>query len=281
MIEYDKFNKVRNVNRPTSDGGLNIGRVTRSNKISGLARIDTTLKERAGSSITLNKFEFVGLAKDVAEGEAIPIEMLNATSTSETVKKVGMGFKLSDESLLSGYGDIEGETKEQLKKSIAGKVDNDCMEALEGIKAGMTVDKSTDEINAKAVSDALVKFGEAINEPMVLIVSPLQHATLRTSTDFTKASDLGDNVLMTGVVGSVYGCQVVVSEKIKAKTDKFTSFIVREGALAIYMKREVDIETARDIEHKATIVTADQHYVVGLENEAKAIKLITKATPTA
>lgn len=250
-------------------------------KFAPLARIDTTLKETAGSSITLSRFQYIGDAEDVAEGEAIPIELLNATSTSETVKKAGKGAKLTDESLLSGYGDPEGETKEQLKQSISNKLDNDCLEILNKIKAPMTVDKSTDQINASSISDALVKFGEAIDDPMVLIVSPEQLATLRTSPEFTKASDLGDNVLMTGVIGAIYGCQIILSGKIKKTADKFNNFIVKPGALAIYMKKEVEIETARDIERKTTIITADQHYVVGLENEAKAIKLVTKATPKA
>lgn len=250
-------------------------------KFSGLARLDTTLKEGAGSSITLSRFTYIGDAIDVAEGEAIPIELLNATSTSETVKKAGKGIKLTDEALTSGYGDPEGEAKEQLKLSISSKLDNDCLAKLEAIKAPMTVDKSTDLISASSISDALVKFGEAIDEPMVLIISPSQLATLRTSPEFTKASDLGDSVLMTGVIGSIYGCQIIVSGKIKAKLDKFNNFIVKPGALAIYMKKDVDVEMARDIERKITVLTADQHYVVGLENESKAIKLITKATPKA
>lgn len=250
-------------------------------KFAPLARIDTSLKENAGSSITIPRFEYIGDAEDVEEGEAIPIELLNATSTSETVKKAGKGLKITDESLLSGYGDPEGEAKNQLKLSISNKLDNDCLETLETIKAPMTVDKSTDVISASSISDALVKFGEAIDDPMVLVIAPEQLATLRTSPEFTKASDLGDSVLMTGVIGAIYGCQIIVSGKIKVKADKFDNYIIKPGALAIYMKKEVDIETARDIEHKLTVITADQHYVVGLENEAKAIKLKTKATPKA
>lgn len=248
-------------------------------KFAPLARIDTTLKETAGSSITLSRFSYIGDAQNVAEGEAIPIELLNATSTSEKVLKSGIGVKLTDESLLSGYGDPEGEAKEQLKLSISNKLDNDCMAALNKIKAPMILDASTDEINPDAISEALVKFGEAIDDPMVLIIAPKQLASLRRSIEFTKAGDLGDNILMTGVIGSIYGCQIIVSGKIKAATDKFTNYIVKPGALAIYMKKEVEVEMARDIEHKLTVITADQHYVVGLENESKAIKLITKATP--
>lgn len=244
-------------------------------KFTGLARIDTTLKEVAGSTITIPRFSYIGDAKDVGEGQPIPIDLLNATTSSQTVKKAGRGIKLTDESLIGAYGNVEEEAKNQLLMSVSNKLDNDCLEALKSIKVAMTVDKSTAKLDSGVISEALVKFGEAIGEQMVLLIAPSQLAELRTSPEFVRASELGDQVLTSGVIGSIYGCQVVVSSKIKPATGKITNFIVKPDALVVYMKKDVEVEMARDIEHKLTTLTVDQHYIVALENESKAIKLIT------
>ena len=61
----------------------------------------------------------------MAEGDAITISQLTASSETVTVKKAGNGVELTDEALLSGYGDPLGEAGMQLTLSIAGKVDGD------------------------------------------------------------------------------------------------------------------------------------------------------------
>lgn len=248
-------------------------------KFAPLAIIDTKLTANAGNTITVPKFAYIGDASDVGEGEEIDVVKLTASTSQATVKKAGKGVEITDEAMLSGYGDPEGEAKDQLKKSIAQKVDNDCITALTSVPLAMTVDKSLDILTSYSISDALVKFGEAIDDPMVLIIAPGQLAQLRTSPEFFKPSELGDKILMTGVIGAIYGCQIIVSNKIIAVDDKYTNFIVKPGAFTIYMKKDVATEADRNITTKTTIITADEHYVVDLSNESKAIKLITKATP--
>jgi N4-gp56 family major capsid protein len=251
-------------------------------KLSPLATTDTTLQGHAGDTVTLPKYAYIGDAEDVAEGGAIPISQLAQSSVSVKVKKAGKGGKITDESLLSGYGDPLGELSKQLGRSIASKVDNDCLAALGGIKTAMTVDVSaTSIISSSVIADALVKFGEDLDGTKVLFISPAQLAQIRHDADYLKPSEMTSQAIMSGTQGEIWGCQVVVSNKIKAVSGKFTNFIVMPGALAIYLKRGVEVENARDIEHKLTTFTTDEHYVAYLSNESKAIKLITAETKPA
>ena len=177
-----------------------------------MAKIDTTLEGRAGNTITVPKYEYIGDAEDVAEGVAMGTVVLTATSQQATVKKVGKAVQLTDESVLSGLGNPIDEAVSQLKKSIASKIDNDILEALKG--GDLEVGTGTTNFSVKLVSDALDTFeDEELGERKFLFVNPKHLGVLRTSPEFNRASDLGDKVLMTGAVGMIYGCEVIPTRK--------------------------------------------------------------------
>ncbi|WP_225423431.1 hypothetical protein [Lacticaseibacillus paracasei] len=46
---------------------------------------------------------------------------------------------------------------------------------------------------------------------------------------------------------------------------------VKAGALGINMKRGVEVETARDIDHKTTKINVDEYYGVWLKDDTKAL----------
>lgn len=233
-----------------------------------LARMDSTLVGRPGSTVTVPRFKYIGDAEDVAEGEAIDLSLLETDTEDFTIKKAGKGVELTDEAVLSGYGDPVGEAGNQLLMAIANKVDNDVLEALE---TTTLVYSGATELNVDAIDEAQGIFNDEDDSPMVLIANPNDVRTLRKDAgqDWTRASDLGDNILVSGVFGEVLGAQVVRSRKVP----EGEAYLVKEGALAIYMKRDVDVEDDRDILRKTTVMTADQHYGAHLYDESKAVKI--------
>ena len=272
--------KIANMINPEVMADVVRDKLTDLIKFTPLAKIDTTLQGRAGDTVTLPKFAYIGDAADVAEGEAIPMALLTTSTSKVKVKKAGKGIKITDEAVLSGYGDPVGEGTNQLSLSIAAKVDNDCLAALSGIKANMTVDVSAkDTIGSHVLADGLEKFGEDLEGEKVLLIAPAQLAQIRKDPDYLKPSEMTQKAIMGGVIGEIWGCQICVSNKIKASGSKYTNYIVKPGALAIYLKRGVEVETARDISLKLTEITADEHYAVYLLDESKAIKLVTAENP--
>jgi len=245
-------------------------------KFAPLAKLDYALQGRPGSTITLPSYAYIGDAADVDEGGDIPIAELTQSYVTATVKKAGKGVQLTDESILSGYGDPVGEAINQLGLSVASKTDNDVVTILNAITAPM-VHKAAAKLTSNEVANALVKFGEDLDGDKVLLIAPEQLAQLRTSENWIPATDMGVQALMSGVVGMIWGCQVVVSNKIKLDlvSGKFANFIVKPGALAIYMKRDTLLETDRDIINKSTVMTIDKHYVAYLYDASKAIKIET------
>lgn len=258
-------------------------------KFSPIAHIDTTLVGRAGDTITIPKYAYIGDAEDVAEGVAMGTTVLTASTTQATVKKAGKAVELTDESVLSGYGDPTGEATRQITMAIASKVDTDCYEEL--CKASLTYDGSDGQIGYDGIVKANTKFEDEVDEGMekIIFIHPLQEETLLLDENFKSRDKYPLDAVMTGVIGKICGCQVVKSKKVKDNGTSWLNPIVivskadaneapeadgvapEDAAVTLYMKRNVEVEDDRDILAKTTVISADEHYTVKLTNESKVV----------
>lgn len=235
-----------------------------------LAVVGRRLEGNAGNTLTMPKYGYIGDATDVAEGADITIAQMSTTTTTVTVKKAGKGVELSDEAILSGYGDPVNEAKNQLVMSIANKVDNDLFTSLR--TATLSVNAGTaNKIVPADLFNARAKFGEKVNQPCVLLINSKYYADLAGQMVSIENTD---NVLVNGVVGKIAGCQVAISDKL-ANTE---AFVIATGALGIELKRNVMVETDRDIIAGVNVITANEHYVTYLKDDTKAVKIVISAT---
>ena len=184
-------------------------------KFSRIARIDNTLSGQPGNTITVPKYAYIGDAEDVAEGVAMGTTVLTASTTQATVKKVGNAVEITDESVLSGYGDPVGEATNQLTMSIAAKVDDDCHTALMG--ATLAYNGTASVIGYTNIVNAVDLLQDESDTPTskVMFVHPKQVTQLRNDSDFKDINKYPMPVIMNGTIGMVAGCQIVPSKKIK------------------------------------------------------------------
>jgi len=236
-----------------------------------VAEVDATLEGRAGSTINIPVWEYIGMAGDLAEGiDDVPVA-LSASTTPFTVKKTSKTIQLSDEAVLSGYGDPLGVASRQLGKAIADKVDFDMVGAL--ADATLTSGTNLISISYAGIVDAIAKFEEEdFGIRKFLFVAPAQYTELLKDDKFTPASAFGDGVLQSGVIGRIAGCDVVVSRRLADGQ----AYVVKPGALRYFFKRGLNLETQRNIINKTTYISADHHYVVALVDEAKVVNYTVK-----
>ena len=237
-------------------------------KFAPLCNINRDLEGRPGSKLTLPKYGFIGEAGVVAEGADIEMAELSATSVEKTVQKIAKGVTITDEAILSAYGNPADEVAKQLLMAIAGKVDKDCAAAFR--EATLNVDV-TGKFGKDAVIDMIAKFGEDMDEDMVLVINAQHLAELRKDEAFMHV--MNGQVIMNGEIGQIFGARVVVSNKAKnAETGKNEMFLVKNGAVEILMKRNVMVEADRNIKNKTNMFVVDEHYVVYLRDESKIVK---------
>ena len=268
--------KLSNLINPEVMADMLAAQIPKKIKVTPFAKIDNTLQGNAGDTITVPQYAYIGEAEDVAEGVEAGTTVLTSSTTNAKVKKVVKNVELTDESVLSGYGDPVGETTRQLAASVAGKIDTDCMEALAGASL-----KYTDAgiINYDGVVKAVGLFEEEDDIPRVMFIHPNQETQLRLDPNFLDKNKYGMEVVMNGVLGSIAGCQIVKSKKVKEVGGKYRNPIVQiigdeeDGlaALTIYMKRGSSLETDRNVKAKTTLFSVDEHYTAVLSNESKVV----------
>lgn len=258
------------------------GKITNAIRVTPFARVDTTLEgKNAGDTITVPRFAYIGDAEDVAEGVECGTVTLTADTTQATVKKAMKAVTLTDEAVLSGFGDPVGESNTQLAKAIAAKVDADSMDALQ--TAQLTYDGSAAKISYSGIVDAVDVFGEEFNSDKVIFVHPAQVGALRKDADFLAADKLAESVRVTGAIGKICNCEVVVSRRVPLNVGDtaYINPIVKlneDGetedetpALTIYMKRNVNLETERHTLSRTTDISVDEIYVAALSNASKVV----------
>lgn len=278
-------------------------------KFSRIAHIDTTLVGRSGDTVTVPKYAYIGDAEDVAEGVAMGTTTLTASTTTVTIKKAGKAIELTDESVLSGYGDPVGEGTNQITMAIASKIDADCVDALDD--ASMVYDGSAGIIDYEGIVKAVDLMEDESDEPiqMIMFVHPKQVTQLRLDPEFRDITKYPLQTVMTGTIGAIAGVQIVKSKRVKvvevgeegSQVECYANPIIvvdqadpnqapdADGnaesatALTIYMKRDVQLEADRDILAKTTVVSGDEHYGVALSNDSKVVmaKFAVEAPATA
>ena len=73
-------------------------------KLSPIVEVDRTLEGRPGNTLSLPAWTYIGDAKDLAEGATLAFENITESKVNVTVKKVAKGISITDEAVLSGYG---------------------------------------------------------------------------------------------------------------------------------------------------------------------------------
>ena len=252
----------------------------------GYAKLDTSLEGRAGSEVSVPRRKFDGVAVEVAEGEAIPIRKLVDKIAKYAIKKAGVGTEVTDEAVESGLGDPVNDSVMAIVNSILAKLDMDAM--AEFLKSD-TIFTDDGQIDYEAVVNAIDLFDEEEISEKVIFVNPKQVTSLRQDEAFIDRTKYGNEVMVTGEIGSIGGARIKQSKRVEGCGGYFYNPIVQLStdvevdeetpALTYYLKRDTNIEFDRISRYRKTEVTGDQMYVVALTNGEKVVLLRTAGAP--
>lgn len=235
-------------------------------------QVNRELVGRPGDTINIPTWKYIGPAEDLPENTEGEITVMDFEDVEYTVKKAVKNVALTDEAVLSGFGDPVGEATRQLRMSIQDKIDNDAVEQLAGITAANGhVLTATAGLDFDTVVDAIDLLNlEEQGTTLFLMTNKLNVTKLRKDPRFVdRETLLGDSYFGTGVIGQISGARVIMSNKLPSTR----SYILTPACLTLFLKRDTSIETDRKMLSKVTLIGSDCHYIVAIEDYDKIVAI--------
>lgn len=248
-------------------------------KFKPLAYIERELVGQPGDTLEVPQWTYIGDATDITEGEAIPLDKLGSKTTKMTIKQAGKGVEITDKAVLTGLGDPIGEAANQIALAIANKIDNDFV----AVAATATQYIAGGPVSVDNIDEALAIFEDEEDARYVALVNPKDAIALRKDAgkNWLSGSEVGADAIVSGTFGEVSGVQIIRTKKVVqgkgflvkvSPEDTENENDQRYGAFVLNLKRDVEIETDRDIVAKTTVITGDEYYGAYLFNDKKVVK---------
>lgn len=274
--------KIANLVNPQVMGDMVAAKLPKKLRVAPFATIDRTLVGVPGNTITVPSYTYIGDAEDVNEGVEAGVVTLGTSTKTATIKKAMKAVELTDEAVLSGYGDPVGNAENQLALAVASKIDNDALDALLATNT-RKYDSKTKAINYDVIVDAIDLFEEEVNTEKVMFVNPKQVTTLRKDPNFISADKYPANVVLTGEIGTIANTRIVPTKKVKLDTTSafYTCPIIKlthddeteqdTAALTVYLKRDPNVEVDRKSLKRTTEISIDEFYTVAVSDDSKVV----------
>lgn len=274
--------KIANLVNPEVMGDMIAAKLPKKLQVIPFAAVDRTLEGVPGNTIKVPSYTYIGDAEDVNEGVEAGVVVLGTSTKTATIKKAMKAVELTDEAVLSGYGDPVGNAENQLALAIAAKIDNDAMDAL--LKTNTRkFDSKTKAISYDVIVDAIDLFEEEVNTEKVMFVNSKQVTTLRKDPNFISADKYPNNVVMTGEIGMIANTRIVTTNKVALDSTSafYTCPIIKlthddeteqdTAALTVYIKRDPNVEVDRKPLKRSTEISIDEFYTVAVSDDSKVV----------
>jgi len=238
-----------------------------------------------GDKVIVPYFGVLGDLEDVAnEGDALTPTKLTMTSEEAVVQHSGKAFEITNWAQMAAFGDPYAEAARQMKEAVIRRADK----ALIDKAAGTSLVKDVyDASNPKTLDwDTLIEakllWGDEQDDIALLVVHSKVYGDLLKLKDGQGRPllvDPGD-----GKLQRFAGIPVAVSDRLPVSSDnppKYTSLIVKRGALAFWFNGNPTVKTDEDILADSTVAAIHVYWVAHLysrmpgSTKPGAVKIIT------
>lgn len=257
--------KTNDIINPEVMGDMIEAKIEAQCKLTPYAKVDTTLQGVPGDTKTVPSWNYIGDAEDFdpESGNEMETTKLTASSSTFTIKCAGKSVSIYQTAINSGLGNPVGQAETQLAKSIAGKVDNDVIEAAY-TGTNVYAPASLAVIGYSGIVDANAKFeDEEDGIEKVMFINPQQETTLLKDTDFISADKFEAGVAVRGSIGRIAGCWIKKSKKVRlvsTEVNSSGSVTITAENLATYQNKVAPGVTLKIGDKVNELSAANQYY---------------------
>jgi N4-gp56 family major capsid protein len=213
----------------------------------------------------------------VSEASDLSNTAVNPSSVTITASEVGIMTTLTDLARNSASRNVAGDIGRLFGEAIATKIDTD----LAALFTGFSTQKGPGAGAELTVQDlfecaAELKTNKAPG-PYYGVFHPKQIFNVKkslTNTFVGRDTDLSNEAMRTGFVGTVAGVQIFESSNIAVDgSDDSIGGVFSQDALGLAMMQDLKIETQRDASLRADEIVATAVFGVGELHDSYGVKL--------
>ena len=227
-----------------------------------------------GSSVDIDFETADSLAvREIAEGAAVPLDVVECTSTNYKPKKYGVRPLITKEMQEDGKFDLLlqniGRAGKEIAENETSLIITDALDS-----AGNTVAGGAAATIAN-ITRAMQYLEDADFVPTTLLIGPEFANDLRNIDTFVEADKLGSTEMrMNGFIGKIFGMDVIrVSGNLITTT---TGYVIdKSEAIVLVEKRPVTVEQYDDVTHDMSGAVITQRIKVGVRRSSAIAKITT------
>ena len=229
-----------------------------------------------GKSVEVPIFSTVSAAA-VNEATDLSNTAVNPTSVTITASEIGIMTTLTDLARNSASRNVAADIGRLFGEGIATKIDSD----LAALFSGFSTEKGPGAGSELTVQDlfecaAELKTNKAPG-PYYGVFHPKQIFNVKkslTNTFVGRDTELSNEAMRTGFVGTVAGIQLFESSNISVDgSDDSIGGVFSQDALGLAMMQDLKIETQRDASLRADEIVATAVFGVGELHDSYGVKL--------
>ena len=226
-----------------------------------LMSIDSELAQNVGMKKVINVYTYSGQAEELGVGEGNTNRgSISYVPSEYEVKMVQQAFDYFDEDFMKDNTIVDNMLK-GANQVMINKMTADFVAELG--KASLAV---VGDIGYSSIVDAISELNIEDEKDIFVIIPNAWKKALRKDEDY-KTARMGE-VVYSGQVGTVAGIPVVAT---KALTD--AAFVLTKEAIKLFMKKDVEVEQARDANERKNSVYLREAYVCALVDATKICKI--------
>ena len=236
-----------------------------------------------GKSVEVPIYANVSAAA-VNEATDLSNTAVNPTSVTITASEVGIMTTLTDLARNSASRNVAGDIGRLFGEAIARKIDAD----LSALFTGFSTERAGGAGNELTVADVFEAVADlrTANAPAPYygVFHPKQIFNVKkslTNTFVGRDTELSNEAMRTGFVGTIAGVQIFESSNISVDgSDDSIGGVFSQDALALAMMQDLKIESQRDASLRADEIVATAVYGVSEIHDSYGVKLTADTLAT-
>jgi hypothetical protein len=220
-------------------------------------------------------------ASAAAEGSDVTLTQFNPTGKDVTCSEIGVNVQITDFVKESASLDVQAAIGRQGGEAIAAKVDTDLAALFAGFSN--TVGSGAAEITASVIFQAAATLrNNNAPGPYYCVLAPFQAMALKQqlagtgNTNMGSLSDIGNQALRDGFIGTLAGMQIFESSNIA--NDPSAGGVIgaafSRDSLAYVNKRPLRLETERSAKGRSTDIVLTHAFGVSELIDAYGVGII-------